>query len=181
MRYRRSQIEGATYFFTVVTHQRRELFAEPATVTLLQRAIADVRARRPFVIEAEVVLPNHIHALWTLPEADNDYPTRWRLIKEAFTRGYAQSRALPEPNASRRTKGEQAVWQRRYWEHLIRDDEDFGRHVEYIHYNPVRHGLAAAPCLWAHSTFPEWVAKGLYDANWGADVAPDIRPGVGRE
>jgi putative transposase len=128
MRYRRVSVPGASYFFTVVTHERRHIFAEAQAVRLLYAAIGRVREKRPFAIEAQVILPDHLHAIWTLPDDDCDYPTRWRQIKEAFTRGYASSRPLPARDEAQRARGEQTVWQRRYWEHLIRNDDDFSAH-----------------------------------------------------
>jgi putative transposase len=111
------------------------------------------------------VLPDHVHMIWTLPEGDSDYPTRWRLIKSGFTH------ALPDAGGnqlSRQLKGERCVWQRRYWEHFIRDDQDLLRHVEYIHYNPVHHGLTKTPGEWPYTSFHRFVQRGLYPADWGA-------------
>ena len=153
MRYRRLTVAGASYFFTVVTYRRQPFFAEIEAVEMLQAAVERVRQRRPFIVEAQVIMPDHLHALWTLPDGDCNYATRWRLIKEAFTREYALRYRLPARDAGRRARGEQAVWQRRYWEHLIRDDRDFSAHVEYIHFNPVRKGLAAKPEEWRWSSF----------------------------
>jgi len=181
MRYRRMTIAGASYFFTVVTYRRQPLFAETQAVGLLQTAIQQIQERRPFVLEAQAVLPDHIHALWTLPDGDSNYPTRWRLIKEAFTRAYALDHRLPSRDKGRVARGERTVWQRRYWEHLIRDDCDFSAHVEYIHFNPVRHGLASAPRDWPHSTFLDWVARGLYDPMWGSQQPPALPEWAGRE
>ena len=181
MRYRRTEVAGASYFFTAVTHLRRPLLADREAVGVLHAAIESVRARRSFTLDAQVVLPDHLHAIWTLPDGDNDYPTRWRLIKEAFTRSYTRHIRLPPRDEGRRARGEQAVWQRRYWEHLIRDERDFSAHVEYIHFNPVRHGFVAAPRDWPHSTFHDWVARGLYDETWG-DRGPIKLPAwAGRE
>jgi putative transposase len=106
--------------------------------------------------------------IWSLPESDSDYPTRWRLIKSHFTRHWDGVRGISIPD-SRQRKGERAVWQRRYWEHLIRDDVDLKRHVEYIHYNPVKHGLVRAPVEWKHSSFHTFVKEGLYTSDWGAE------------
>jgi REP-associated tyrosine transposase len=174
MRYRRVNITGATYFFTLVTEHRRPLFLERAAVALFLTAIETIRARHPFEIDAYVVLPDHLHALWTLPEGDANFSTRWRLIKEAFTRAYIKRHAAPERSESRRSKGEQGIWQRRFWEHVVRDDADFVAHVEYIHLNPVHHGLAAAPRDWPHSSFSSWVERGIYDARWGLDALPRL-------
>ena len=174
MRYRRVVIEGACYFFTVVTHERQRLFSDPQTVQLLADAIAKVRVRHPFEIEAQVILPDHLHTIWTLPDGDANYAARWRLIKEGFTRAYCQSHGTPERTATARARGEQPVWQRRFWEHLIRDDRDFSVHLDYIHRNPVRHGLVSAPRDWPQSSFADWVARGVYDPAWGSGEMPDL-------
>jgi len=181
MRYRRVSMAGASYFFTVVTYRRHHLFGKAQAVGILERAIQRVQERRPFVIEAQVILPDHIHSMWTLPDDDVDYPTRWRLIKEAFTREYVPNHHVSSRDASRRARGERTVWQRRYWEHLIRNDRDFSAHLEYIHFNPVRHGLVSAPRDWPHSTFLNWVAKGAYESTWGSQEAPVLPNWAGRE
>ena len=174
MRYRRVKIEGATYFFTLVTHERRRLFRDPENVALLDAAIARIQARHPFEIAAYVVLPDHLHAIWQLPPHDTDYSMRWRLIKEAFTKAYLKRHHPPDINASRRKKGEQGLWQRRFREHVIRDGKDFSDHVDYIHLNPVRHGLAAAPKTWPYSSFAAWVAREVYELNWGSGELPEL-------
>ena len=181
MRYRRTAVAGASYFFTVVTYRRQPLFAEERAAEMLEEAQSSIQHRWPFILEAQVVLPDHLHALWTLPEGDLDYPTRWRLIKEHFTRAFAECHSLPARNASRRARGEQTVWQRRYWEHLIKDDRDFTAHLEYIHFNPVRHGLVSAPRDWPNSTFLDWVARGSYDLTWGLQTTPELPDWAGRE
>jgi putative transposase len=181
MRYRRAEVAGGTYFFTLVTEQRRPLFRESETVALLMAAIEKVRSRHRFEIDAMVVLPDHLHALWTLPEGESDFSLRWRLIKEAFTRAYIKIHAAPHRNASRRAKGEQGIWQRRFWEHAIRDETDFHAHLDYIHINPVRHGLVRAARDWPHSTFRDWVARGGYDETWGSQKMPSLPAWAGRE
>ena len=99
---------------------------------------------------------------------------RWRLIKEAFTKAYLKQYPPPPANASRRKKGEPALWQRRFWEHLIKDDRDFAGHVDDIHLNPVKHGLVAAPKAWPHSSFAEWVARDVYEPTWGSGEMPEL-------
>jgi putative transposase len=168
MHYRRASLPGATYFFTVVTERRRPIFKDNATVDLLNVAIAHVKSRHSFIDEALVVLPDHLHALWTLPEGDANFPSRWRLIKEHFTRAYVRVNAPPERNLSRAGKGEQAIWQRRFWEHMIRDDQDFAAHLDYIHFNPVRHGLTERASDWPHSSFSKWVDRDVYEVDWGS-------------
>lgn len=168
MHYRRTKTPGATYFFTVVTHQRQHIFREAQTIALLRTAFRTVKAKHPFTIDAIVVLPDHLHCLWTLPEEDANFSTRWRLIKSEF------SRHCPDPykrqcSKSRQSKGEQAVWQRRFWEHRIQDESDLIQHVDYIHYNPVKHGLVEAPKDWAYSSFHRFVREGVYAEDWGAN------------
>ena len=174
MRYRRLKIEGACYFFTLVTEQRRRLFDDAETVALLQAAIDVVKDRHPFVIEAQVIMPDHLHALWRLPDGDADYSTRWRLIKERFSKSFVKRFGKPDASASRRQRGEQAIWQRRFWEHLIRDDGDFNAHFDYIHLNPVRHGYVQAAREWPHSTFSHWVERGVYEPHWGSGELPPM-------
>ena len=179
MRYRRSDTPGATYFFTVVTFRRRPLFAVPDNAALLKSALRYVMARHPFTIDAFVLLPDHLHCLWTLPPGDADFSTRWMLVKSHFSRQCPAAYKTP-PSAARRAKGEQTVWQRRYWEHQIRDEADFAAHCDYIHYNPVKHSLVAKAADWAHSSFARYAERGIYPADWG--MAPvDLPDGVGGE
>jgi putative transposase len=174
MRYRRARVSGGTFFFTLVTENRCPLFRDAQTVALLMECIDKVRGRHPFQLDAYVVLPDHLHALWTLLDGDTNFSTRWRLIKEAFTRAYIKSYGAPSRNESRRAKGEQSVWQRRFWEHAIRDEHDFGRHLDYVHINPVHHGLSTAARDWPHSSFLQWVQRGAYDPLWGSDVETEL-------
>ena len=136
--------------------------------------------KHPFEIDAFVLLPDHLHCIWTLPAGDRDFSTRWRLIKGNFSR---RCDALYKcgPNASRSKKNEQTLWQRRFWEHLIRDEGDYLRHVEYIHYNPVKHGLVKVPKDWSHSSFRRYVENGLVDLNWGAGQEINFDEDVGKE
>ncbi len=161
-RYIRRRVDGGTYFFTIVLMNRgSRLLLEH--VELLRTAFRHVRARRPFDIDAIVILPDHLHCIWTLPTGDHDYSTRWRLIKHYF------SRALPSGESrsrSRTRRGERGLWQRRFWEHTIRDENDFDRHVEYIHYNPVKHGYVDRPIDWPYSSFHRYVSRGIYPATW---------------
>ena len=173
MRYRRVLQAGATYFFTLVLHERAGLLADAANVGRWRAAVAKVQRKRPFVIEAEVILPDHLHVLWTMPDGDADYATRIRLVKTEFTKALPFDGALATANKSRARKSESGVWQRRYWEHTIRDEHDFQVRLDYIHYNPVKHGLVARAADWPHSTFQVWVEKGTYDPWWGsADMPP---------
>lgn len=172
--YKRLKVEGASYFFTVVTYERQNLFSDATAVALLAKAIDKIRLRHPFELEALVVLPDHLHALWQLPTNEADYSMRWRLIKECFTKAWVKQHGPTCANASRLAKREQAIWQRRYWEHLIRDDDDFSAHLDYIHLNPVHHGLVTAPREWPHSSFALWMDRGVYEPHWGSNEKPEL-------
>jgi putative transposase len=180
MEYRRAKILGGTYFFTVITYGRNVIFHNPVNVTLLRNAFRHVMEKWPFKIDAFVLLPDHLHCIWTVPDGDMDFSKRWRLIKSYFT-----SYCLPEyrniANDSRNKKKEQAVWQRRFWEHFIRDDDDYLRHVEYIHYNPVKHGHAKAPRDWPYSSFHKYVGQGKYDPDWDAGDSINFDGTIGNE
>ena len=167
MQYRRARIKGGTYFFTVVAHNRRKILTIPENVDLLRSIFQSVMDKHPFCMDAIVLLPDHLHCLWTLPNDDHDFSTRWNLIKGAFSR-QCSCHFKGKASGSRQTKREAAVWQRRFWEHAIRDENDFDRHVEYIHYNPVKHNLVDSPNKWPYSSFHTYVRNGLYDADWGA-------------
>ena len=163
--YRRNHICGASYFFTVNLADRRSKLLTD-NIRELRAAFRGVRQRHPFALDAVVVLPDHLHAIWTLPDGDSDYPMRWRLIKSAF------SRALPageKISPSRADKGERGIWQRRYWEHTLRDQNDFVRHNDYIHFNPVKHGLVERVSDWPHSSFAKMVHEGIYPEDWAGD------------
>ncbi|MBS0506816.1 MAG: transposase [Proteobacteria bacterium] len=179
MRYRRAFTPGATLFFTVVTHDRRPILESAQAVDLLRAAFRSVRQSRPFHIDAMVVLPDHLHCVWTLPPEAADFATRWRLIKTWFTKHCPAALRAPQ-DATRAARQEQAVWQHRYWEHRVRDEEDYARHVDYIHYNPVKHGWAASPALWPYSSFHRHVAAGIYPPDWG-HAAPPHHEGIGHE
>jgi len=180
MEYRRAKVTGGTYFFTVVTHNRRPFLCEPDNISLLRDAFRYVMQNHPFKIEAIVILPEHLHCIWTLPDEDENFSTRWRLIKEYFSR-----RCAPEYCAkistSRKKKQEKTVWQRRFWEHHIRDEKDFINHIEYIHYNPVKHGLVQSPKNWEYSSFSRYVKAGIYDLNWGTGEQRVFEVNVGCE
>jgi len=148
--------------------------------TLLREAFKSVMDRHPFRIDAIVILPDHLHCIWTLPEGDSDFSKRWMLIKKRFTMiCHDPDRTLP--NASRVHKREQAIWQRRFWEHQIRDEQDYSRHVEYIHYNPVKHGFVEAPIDWPHSSFSAFVARRAYHRDWGSSAPVVFDAAVGNE
>ncbi len=164
--YRRNFIAGGSFFFTVNPLDRR-LSLLTSHVNELRSAIRETRKRYPFTIDAIVVLPDHLHVVWTLPESDADFATRWRLIKSTFSRSAPSGE---EVSASRAAKGERGIWQRRYWEHTIRDENDFARHVDYIHINPVKHGLVTHVRDWPHSSFHRMVRLGIYPEDWAGNV-----------
>lgn len=165
--YRRNRLPGGHYFFTVNLADRRSS-ALTANIALLRQAVTAVQRAMPFRTIAIAVLPDHLHCIWALPDGDADYPTRWKKIKAAF------SRSLPageRRSASRVAKGERGIWQRRYWEHTLRDEDDLRRHVDYIHYNPVRHGHVTRVADWPYSSFHRYVRRGVYPADWAGGVA----------
>jgi len=153
-------------FFTVAIADRTDdlLVREIDRLRRIYRSVAD---RYPFETLAICILPDHLHAMWSLPEGDADFPSRWNLIKGGFSRGLASRSARSSRQLSKREKG---LWQRRYWEHVIRDERDYARHVDYIHFNPVKHGLIARVRDWPHSSFHQYVARGELPLDWGGDV-----------
>ncbi|MCB1886047.1 MAG: transposase [Rhodocyclaceae bacterium] len=170
--YRRAWHPGGTWFFTVNLLQRRDNDLLVRHIERLREAVREVRRRHPFAIHGWVVLPEHMHCVWELPPSDTDFATRWRLIKSGF------SKVLPATerrSAVRRGRGERGIWQRRYWEHRIRDERDYRAHLDYLHVNPLRHGLVKRVADWPHSTFHAWVARGVYAPDWaGSDVADGL-------
>ncbi|MBA7674954.1 REP-associated tyrosine transposase [subsurface metagenome] len=161
--YRRAKFEGGYYFFTVVTYQRRKLFTAEFARECLRQAIDKTRSERPFEVVAFCLLPEHLHCIWKLPENDADFSMRWASIKGLLSREYRrrmdrQGRISP----SRERKGEVTIWQRRFWEHQIRDEDDLQRHVDYIHYNPIKHGLVKDAQDWPWSTYHRYVMQGFY-------------------
>jgi putative transposase len=180
MHYRRDYTAGATYFFTLVMFRRLPLLASPEAVAILREVIRAEKARRAFHIEAMVILPDHIHALWTLPDSDADYSIRWRNIKRSFSQ-QIDPIVRPSVLGSRQRKGEQAIWQRRFWEHRIRSESDFNHHVDYIHYNPVKHGLVMRPVDWQYSSIHRYIQKGILKPDWGANYVVNIPDNTGYE
>lgn len=180
--YRRRKIEGGTYFFTQVTHKRQPWLCSDVIRPLLRSAFFKVRENHPFTIDAIVLLPDHMHCIWTLPSNDQDYGTRWRLIKSNVTRQAASQLQLQtDRSESRQKRKESNLWQRRFWEHSIRDDDDFARHFDYIHYNPVRHGLCQQAADWPYSSFHRYVMQGVYSVDWGVETnsTPLLEIGIG--
>lgn len=180
MRYRRAITKGGTYFFTLVTYNREKLFCLPKNVSVLRNAFWYVMRQHPFIIDAFVLLPDHLHCIWTLPSEDCDFSKRWRLIKSYFSR-QCDTLVQEDLSAARQRKQERAIWQRRFWEHLIRDEVDFNNHVEYIHYNPVKHGLVQAPNDWEYSSFHRAIRQGTYDVMWGSGEEIVFNSDIGKE
>ena len=175
MEYRRLRIPGATWFFTLVTFERKQIFNSEIAVSQLQEAIEAVKLEMPFRLEAFVIMPDHIHWLLTLPENDSDYSTRIKLIKTRFTKSYLKGRKQTARNA----KGEMSVWQSRFWEHWIRDEKDLEKHLDYIHFNPVKHGLVNTPEQWSNSSLHTYINMGMYlDAKGRSKVPWDGLPGM---
>jgi putative transposase len=167
--YRRNFVPGGSYFFTANLADRRlRLLTE--NIGLLRTAFRNTRRRHRFAIEAIVVLPDHLHAIWTLPQGDADFALRWRLIKSTFSRALPRGEQVSE---SRLGKGERGIWQRRYWEHTLRDETDFTRHVDYIHFNPVKHGHVTRVKDWPYSSFHRMVRAGVYPEDWAGDSEAD--------
>ena len=167
--YRRYYQPGGSYFFTLATAGRRPFLVDSIARTCLREAIETIRERFHFEMPAVVLLPDHLHAIWNLPSGDSDYSVRWRRIKEEFTRSYLNRGGQEAPRSqSRRNRDERGIWQRRFWEHLLVDEEDFIAHMDYIHYNPVKHGVADSPWAWPYSSFRRWVQRGVYSREWGA-------------
>jgi len=173
--YRRVFVPGGTFFFTVVTFERRPFLTSDLARRTLRRAWKIVQGRHPFTCEAICLLPEHLHCMWTLPENDTNYPTRWAAIKALFSKFYLQEGGGEGyRNTSRQKKGEAAIWQRRYLEHFIRDEQDFQRHFDYIHYNPAKHNLVKNVGEWKWSSFHKYKKKGYYPEGWGEDDSMTI-------
>ncbi|RUM94202.1 MAG: transposase [Thiothrix sp.] len=171
--YRRFRIPGGCYFFTVNLLDRKSALLVDQ-IDLLRESVRIVKQRYPFHIDAWVVLPEHMHCIWTLPPNDDNFSGRWREIKKAF------SRALPK-NETRSTvrvrRNERGIWQRRFWEHAIRDERDYAAHMDYIHFNPVKHGWVERVCDWRYSSFHKLVRKGVYARDWASAEEMDLPAG----
>ena len=161
--YRRGNTPGATWFFTVNLLERHDNDLLVREIELLRACISKEKDRRPFTVLAWVVLPEHMLWLWRMPEGDADFATRWRRIKTDFSRSLPRTERRSVVRAGR---GERGIWQRRYWEHQIHNERSLQSHMDYIHFNPVKHGWAKRPVDWPHSSFPEHVARGTYPADW---------------
>jgi len=164
--YRRALVPGGCWFFTVnLLDRRTHLLTDH--IDALRDATGQTRQRYPFEIDAFVVLPDHLHAVWTLPPGDADFSTRWRLIKSRFARSIPKDERLSRVRLER---GERGIWQRRFWEHLIRDNADYARHVEYCYINPIKHALVRRVCDWPHSSFHRDVRAGIFPEDWAGKI-----------
>jgi putative transposase len=172
--YRRTRLPGATWFFTVNLAERRGNRLLVERIDVLRTAFRTVRARHPFHVEAVVILPDHLHCVWTLPPNDTDYSTRWNLIKGHFSRALDKGERISQSRANR---GERSLWQRRFWEHAIRNQDDLNRHIDYVHWNPVKHGWVRRVADWPHSSFHAFKRRGVYPEDWGGQNVPSLGAG----
>ena len=173
--YRRERLAGGVFFFTLVTAGRRPILTMDVARRCLRDAISEVRGKSPFGVEAWVLLPDHLHCIWTLPGGDVDFSKRWGLIKTGFSKrakGMLEDASLE--SVSRRKHRESTIWQRRFWEHRIRNEEDYRRHMDYIHFNPVKHGLVECVRDWSYSTFHRYVQAGIYPVSWGSESVTNV-------
>ena len=165
-KFRRNFVPGGTYFFTVnLLDRKSQLLVQK--IELLREVVGKVRREKPFHIDAWVVLPNHLHCVWTLSPGDADYPSRWQDIKIAFSKQIPTTETLPKTQTRPNERG---IWQRRYWEHTIRDDRDYEAHVDYCHINPFKHGLVTMVRDWPYSTFHHYLKTGTYPPDWAGEM-----------
>lgn len=159
---------GGTYFFTVVTYDRRPIFRDPEARNHLGASMRTIAREKPFATVAIVLLWDHLHCVWSLPPGDHDFSTRWKAVKSRFTAEWTRDGGTEAVvTLSQQRRGQRGVWQPRFWEHLIRDEEDLERYCDYIHYNPVKHGYAERPWDWPDSSFRRFVRMGDYSPEWG--------------
>jgi putative transposase len=174
--YRRCYTPGGSVFFTVVTERRAPILGNRLARDLFRAACREVSQRWPFRIDALVMLRDHVHAIWALPPDDADYSRRWGAIKKHFTEAWLAAGGSEQViGSSRQRYRRRGVWQRRFWEHTLRDERDYAQHFDYLHYNPVKHGLVACPRDWPYSSFHTWVERGVYPLGWGCG---SNQPGV---
>lgn len=172
MRYRRVTIPGVAYFFTVNLYDRQShlLITE---VNLLRTIFRRVQRLHPFTINAIVIMPDHLHAIFTLPANDSNYSLRWNLIKGYFSK---EIQTIEPITASRKNKHERGIWQRRFWEHLIRNEQDMKNHIDYIHYNPVKHGYVLQPVQWQYSSIHHYIKNEALSKDWACSDIADLYP-----
>ena len=168
--YRRANIKGGTYFFTVVTYRRQTFLCNDHVRKALRDGILAVQTTHSFTIDGWVLLPDHLHCIWTLPPGDANFGVRWAKIKRFVTKQCGPDlRREDLMNKSKRRRNESTIWQRRFWEHQIPDDRDYKRHMDYLHYNPVKHGYVKNVKDWPYSTFHRYVSQGVYGQNWAGE------------
>ncbi|MEO2014312.1 MAG: transposase [Fuerstiella sp.] len=173
--FRRNLLPGATFYFTVVTYDRRPILTTDLGRKCLREAIANVKHQSPFRLFSVCLLPDHLHCVWIMPQGDADYPTRWKRIKHEFSaRWLAGGGTEAEVTPGQKREGRRGIWQRRYWEHTVRDEEDFERCVDYIHWNPRKHELVRRVSDWPYSSFHRFVTEGQYEAHWGGTAPASI-------
>jgi putative transposase len=169
--YRRCHVPGGSYFFTVVTERRAGILANDVARDCLREAIRHCQQRWPFRVDALVMLPDHVHAIWTMPDDDFDYSKRWGIVKKHFTQTWLTLGGTEQSvTASRLRYRRRGVWQRRFWEHALRDERDYQTHFDYLHFNPVKHGLVKNVADWPYSSFHRWVTEGVYSDRWGSNI-----------
>ena len=176
--YRRSKTPGATYFFTVVTYHRQKILTHPEVLVALRNAFKKVRAERPFHLDALVVMPDHLHTIWTLPPEDANYEARLSQIKRHTSKSTQHLLSKPQ-SESQQKRRELGLWQRRFWEHQIRDEADYEKHMDYLHYNPVKHGLVDSVSGWPYSTFHRYVEIGVYPNDWASNATAEASNNYG--
>jgi putative transposase len=172
--YRRVKVASGSYFFTITLQNRQSSYLID-NVDFLREVFKEVKSQYPIYIRAIVILPEHLHTIWTLPPKDTNYSTRWQLLKSLFTRKLVKNGV----NLIKNAKGEYNLWQRRYWEHAIRDETDMQRHIDYIHYNPVKHGMVNNVKDWPYSSFHRYVEMGVLEPDWGANFNEGVWQGYG--
>ena len=166
--WRRAYVPGGTFFFTVVTDGRQPLFGNAAARLALGEVMRQCRRAWSFELNAVVLLPDHLHAIWTLPRGDTNYSGRWAWIRREFTKRWLANGGGEQPvSEGRQRDGRRGVWQPKFWEHTLADEEDFERHFDYIHFNPVKHRYVTHPAAWPWSSFHRWVQAGVYPKTWG--------------
>jgi putative transposase len=171
--YRRAFVPGGSFFFTLNTHDRHRLFHSAPVRRILGSVVRRCRLRWPFTIDALVLLPEHCHAIWSLPPGDDAYSRRWGWIKKEFTKAWLSIGGRERPiSESRRNEGRRGVWQPRFWEHTLESEDDVERHFDYVHWNPTKHGHVRCPRDWPWSSFHRWVDHGVYSRDWGCGSPP---------
>jgi len=169
--YRRARTYGGTYFFTVVTYKRQQFLTDEPFRSILRDSIETTRNQHPFTINSWVLLPDHLHCIWTLPDNDHNFSKHWGIIKARFSK---HAKAFLHNNkwitSSKQKHRESTIWQRRFWEHQIRNEYDYQNHMDYIHYNPVKHKLVDRVADWPYSTFHRYAQQGIYPKDWGGNI-----------